>query len=695
MDAPRPLATQFEAYSRWRRHLSGAVGELHQWLKSQGLADGQTAQAISQIRTRLNEDKLVLAFVAEFSRGKSELINAVFFSGYGQRLLPSTAGRTTMCPTELLHDPSQPPSLRLLPIETRLQRTSVTDLKNVPQEWVSLPLDITRPEQMSQTLQRVSQIKFVPLDLANQYGFFDNDEDVAMAVKNHSGEVEIPCWRHAIINFPHPMLEQGLVILDTPGLNAIGTEPELTLSLLPSAHGVLYILAADAGVTKTDLDVWQQYLVSSDPASKSGHLVVLNKIDGLWDGLKTTQAVEAELESQVNSTADILDIPASQIFPLSAQKGLLAKVTHDEALLARSRLPELERALTERIIPARREIVGDTTRADVYGLVRNARAILDTREDGISEQLDQLLALRNKNQDVVLRLLDQTKDEKLKFEQGMARYTAMRRIFTNLTNALLDAAGTEALRLNANRTHLALEATAQTRSVRAAINHFFISINEDMAQAEYQAREIHDMVTAMSAQFSRELRMKSFVPTRFSFEKYKKELSRLHSAYQQRFEALWGNTSRAKLQPMQRFFEAIVTRAKHIYGVANRDAESWLKGVMIPLETQIRERHQQLRKRQDRARQMSLVSSEAEGHSRELREQFAEVQRQQIELDKFVMRVDTLMTQQDFSEEPFPVDETVPTLEDPVSIPEAPEIDLDPFDISTIWPDKSQAAAGR
>jgi hypothetical protein len=39
------------------------------------------------------------------------------------------------------------------------------------------------------------------------------------------------------------------VILDTPGLNAIGTEPELTLNLIPNAHAVLFILAAETGVT--------------------------------------------------------------------------------------------------------------------------------------------------------------------------------------------------------------------------------------------------------------------------------------------------------------------------------------------------------------------------------------------------------------------------------------------------------------
>jgi len=55
------------------------------------------------------------------------------------------------------------------------------------------------------------------------------------------------------------------VILDTPGLNAIGTEPELTLSLLPQAHAVLFILAADAGVTKTDLEVWNRHSRAKTP----------------------------------------------------------------------------------------------------------------------------------------------------------------------------------------------------------------------------------------------------------------------------------------------------------------------------------------------------------------------------------------------------------------------------------------------
>ena len=60
---------------------------------------------LDALRQRLATDRLCVAFVAEFSRGKSELINAIFFADTGRRVLPATPGRTTMCPVELGYEP--------------------------------------------------------------------------------------------------------------------------------------------------------------------------------------------------------------------------------------------------------------------------------------------------------------------------------------------------------------------------------------------------------------------------------------------------------------------------------------------------------------------------------------------------------------------------------------------------------------
>ena len=148
------------------------------------------------------------------------------------------------------------------------------------------------------------------------------------------GMVEVPRWRHAIIEFDHALLSQGLVILDTPGLNAIGAEPELTFSLLPSADAVLFILAADTGVTQSDLAIWRDYVrPRSMMDSKRGQFVVLNKIDSLWDGLRDDADIDYEIHQQAETVGGMLGLPASQIFPLSAQKALVGRIQHQPELV--------------------------------------------------------------------------------------------------------------------------------------------------------------------------------------------------------------------------------------------------------------------------------------------------------------------------------------------------------------------------
>ena len=642
----RELAARFEAYSDWRRRLSAGISGLHEWLSQQELADAQADLKIQHLLERLHQDKLVIAFVAEFSRGKSELINAIFFADFGQRLLPSSAGRTTMCPTELLYDPTRPPSIRLLPIETRAKDGSVAEFKNYADEWVTLALDLSSADKMSQVLSQVSQTKRVPVPLARKYGLHDDGGNVLAPLSAaDQGAVDIPCWRHAVINFPHPLLQQGLVILDTPGLNAIGTEPELTLNLLPNAHAILFILAADAGVTRTDIDVWQNHLVGVDPATKAGRLVVLNKIDGLWDELKSGDEIEAEIARQVKNSAQTLAIPPAQVFAVSAQKALLAKVNGDDALLAKSRLPQLEQALSEELIPAKRDIVGTATRTEIRTLAATVRSILDARSAGIQEQLAELRGLRGKNQDVVEHMMERIKQEKDLFERGMQRYTALRTVFTQQTNALYESIGLETLREAAGGTRKRIEDSPFTKGVRTAMSDFFATIRGNIEQSAQKTLEIHDMMQAMYTRFANEHGLEPFTPPPFSMLKYQKEIDRLERAYNVHFNTLWNMVSKAKFTLMKRFFETIAIRVKHVYDIANRDLESWLRSVMAPLETQVREHHMQLRRRLESVKRIHRASDELEERIVELEQTEAGLRAQNDALGREVIAIDAVIEQ--------------------------------------------------
>ena len=461
------------------------------------------------------------------------------------------------------------------------------------------------------------------------------------------GAVDIPCWRHAVINFPHPLLQQGLVILDTPGLNAIGTEPELTLNLLPNAHAVLFILAADAGVTKTDLEVWNRHLAGEDAATRAGRIVILNKIDGLWDELKSEADVDAEIQRQVSSSAQLLGIPQAQVFAVTAQKALLAKVNGDDALLAKSRLPVLEDALSRKLIPAKRDIVGAATQAEVKALAVGVRGLLDARQNGIAEQAMELRALRGKNQDVVEHMMERVRQEKDLFERGLQRFTALRTVFAQQTNQLFDVVGLDALRTNAGRTRRHIESSPFTKGVRDAMNEFFATIRHDFDQAAKRSAEIHEMMLAMYARFAKEHGLERYTPAPFSMLKYQKEIDRLERAYNQHFNTLWNMVSKAKFALMRRFFETIASRVKHVYDIENRDLESWLKAVMSPLETQVKEHHLQLRRRLDSIKRIHRASGELEERLVELGQQEEALNAQVRALAREVAAIDAIIQSAD------------------------------------------------
>ena len=138
------------------------------------------------------------------------------------------------------------------------------------------------------------------------------------------------------------------MVLDTPGLNAIGAEPELTVNLIPQAQAVVFILAADTGVTKSDLGIWREHVATMQDSSSS-RFVVLNKIDALWDELSTPAQIEAQIARQCADTARTLALHDDQVLALSAQKGLLARVRGVRPLTD-NRLPHFEDLLGQRVL---------------------------------------------------------------------------------------------------------------------------------------------------------------------------------------------------------------------------------------------------------------------------------------------------------------------------------------------------------
>ncbi len=593
---PSFLSSEFEQYSAWRDAVSARISALRDWLSAQQLSDAESDLRLKQLLDRLHEDTLNIAFVAEFSRGKSELINAIFFSDYKQRVLPTSAGRTTMCPTELFYDATRRPSLRLLPIDTRVKNGTIADLKHEDAEWHEIPLNIDSAEEMSATLQRLADTVRVSGEVAERYGLIDPNDLETVRNLAQEGVIEIPRWRHALINFPHPLLMQGLVILDTPGLNAIGTEPELTLNLLPNAHAVLFLLAADTGVTQSDIEIWRNYIAPVQGASR-GRLVVLNKIDGLWDELKSPAQITAEIDKQVATSAKLLNIPASQIYPVSAQKALVAKIRNDASLLSKSRLPELEAALSLELIPCKQELVRDSTLSTVEDIVVKTTELLETRLSNIQDQVEELQSLRGKNRDVITLMMTKANDDKKQFERGLQQYRALTNLFGKQVELIRGAIGMKALRSEVRTTRFSMEKSHFSKGLREAMLLFFRRLDQNFQQSGEQITEVQTMMAAMYRKFSEEHGLAAVNPPSHSLHKYRKEIARLERMFDERFNTVFKMLTLNQSSITARFFETLAKEVIQVFELANRETEAWFKALIAPMETQVREHKSQLKRR--------------------------------------------------------------------------------------------------
>ncbi|MDR2688684.1 MAG: dynamin family protein [Azoarcus sp.] len=613
------LAEQFSAYSRWRGETIDAVQQLRSWLVRNELCDAQSSLRLHYLIERLREDKLNIAFVAEYSRGKSELINAIFFSDFGDRILPSSTGRTTMCPTELHWSPDAEPELRLLPISTRMRPEPMSELRQEADLWTVVPLDSASAACLQAALARVSEVMRITCDEAVRLGFKIDASGESGLKPGGDGLVEVPSWRHAMIQFPHPLLEQGLVVLDTPGLNAIGAEPDLTLSLLPNAHAVLFILAADTGVTQSDMAVWRDY-VSMGGAQRKGRMVVLNKIDGLWDGLRDEARIDAEIEHQVRSVAETLNIGADAIFPVSAQKGLVARVSGDHALLEKSRLPRLENALANDLLPTKQEIVRDNTLAETQDMIEQIAALLLARMKGVREQVKELTDLRGKNQSVIEYMMHKIRTEKDEFEQGLKKYYAVRSIFSDMSNKLLAHLGLDKLRDETRKTRDAMLEANFSTGLLTAMKAFFASVRANLDNSATEIAEITRMLDSMYRRFSVEHGLKLAAPGTFSTRRYANELKRLEKAIDSQFNTTLVLVTTEKHVLTQKFFETVAAQTRRTFELANRDVEQWLRAVMAPLEIQVREYQLQLKRRLESVKRIHQAAHTLEDRVEELQQ---------------------------------------------------------------------------
>jgi len=580
------LAMQLSAFTRWKNRQRKTLQQLVPWLKQQGLYTAEAHRAIEQSLNALNDNRITVAVAGEFSRGKTELINALFFSDYGRRLLPTDAGRTTMCPTEVFQDDSTEPYLHLLPIESRHQDASLHRLKQDPSAWIRQPLELNDPIALEKQLKEITAHRQVPVTEAVRLGLYRTEYAEQQLRDNEL--VEIPKWRLAQVNFRHPLLAQGLRILDTPGLNAVGNEPELTYEMLPNAQAVVFVLGADTGVTRSDLEMWQQFIRRPGSQRRRGLMVVLNKADTLWDELRPNDEVKQSIDRQCQDVARILDVGQNQVFAASAQKALVARIQNNGPLEEQSAINSIEQYLSNVMVKNRRDLIMQNHTENVCQSLETLENIVSSRLKRNAAQVDSLGDLSGQSDTAVAQMLRDTQLDKQRYHASVEAYKESRNQFKSHGLTLMEALNPNTLDNVIEHARQQMSGAWTTHGLKKAMRILFDDINMRMETVSGQTQSMRRLVRTIYRRFQSEHNFHPVHPTMFSIVKHQVELGLLHQEAD-----VFRSSARTALTEqhfvVKRYFQTIVDRARNVFLIARENALQWLNTALDPLTLEVKE----------------------------------------------------------------------------------------------------------
>jgi hypothetical protein len=631
-------ATRFESeiasYHRWREELTQSVHAYHDWLEANGHLDVQQSIRFYDLLENLNKGRLMLAFLAEFSRGKSELINALFFADFKERLLPSDVGRTTMCPTEIFHDPNEEPYLKLLSVETRYRDESISQLKNVAIEWSKIRLNTSSAAEMKKSLRALADTKKVYALEARMLGL--------APMLNEKGEVpgeeelvEVPAWRYAMINYPHPLLTNGISILDTPGLNALGMEPELTISTIPNAHAILFLLSIDTGVTKSDMEIWERYVKPGLPQK----MAVLNKIDLMWDELKTAPEIERGIARMVETTSQHLHVPRERIFPLSAQKALLGKIKGDGDLVRRSGIESLERYLAGEIIPMKRQILCKAVVNEIGGMMMSSRASVGKKQQANLGEVTELQGLIGKGRDVATKLWAKITAEKNAYNAALAEYKVNHAQFSAKKAALMDKLNSVKLDATLAKSAQAIEDSWTTVGLQRGMNSLVKDMSEDFEAVFAASEDIKKLMQGVYNTFIEKFGFQKMRLPALDLDPQRTKLQLLVMQTEAFVKDPVNVVVKEKHFVVKNFYATLVKEARRNFGDAKTQAERWIQAVVLPLEVQIKDHKAQLQSRLDNLAKINEKTGSINEQMATLKAAAAELAKQREMIEGLIARV--------------------------------------------------------
>lgn len=262
--------------------------------------------ALDEMKTRLNSDDFSVGIMGEFRRGKSTVINALL----GREIVPADIVPTSATPNYI--------------------------------RWGASPsAEIHYKDGTSKTVQ---------VDELSHY-ITKINEEYAKTAETVSD---------AVVYYPCQFCQNGVQIVDTPGLNDDERMTYISERVLSTLDAIIMVLVPDSPFSSSEADFVANKVMVSD----LGRIIfVLNKIDLIDDEddrKRLIDEIKRKIQSSVEEKMARLygenskeyeaakgKMDGIRLYPISARNALKGRVKNDAAKLQESGIQPFEEALTK------------------------------------------------------------------------------------------------------------------------------------------------------------------------------------------------------------------------------------------------------------------------------------------------------------------------------------------------------------
>lgn len=344
------------------------------------------------------------------------------------------------------------------------------------------------------------------------------------------------------------------------------------------------------------------------------------------------------IQSQVDSTARQLNLPTSDVFAISAQKALLARVRNDATLLAKSGIEKVEQALAQNVIGSKHVILRNTILTETGNMVKASRKTIQQRVTASKAQLQELDALRGKNREVVQKLLDKVGADRRVYEESVRTYTQSNQKVMQMGDVLMEQLSLSSLDQMLDKSRAEIGDSWTTHGLNLSMKKLITQTNVLADTITRQGLEVKGLADELYQLFH----------TRHGFEARtppKLDMSHFHQSMQELIKTTDQfcddpvNVMTEKHFLVRKFFFSLVAQARNVFETAHREANAWLKGLLAPLKLQIAEHKSQLDKRTESLMKIHENLDSLQKNIGEVEAQFATLHSQSAALDQILLKL--------------------------------------------------------